>query len=160
MVQWILRAKCARPENSVIDGRVIKGRACKGSDASLRVARCALSVVVVDVSDATMEEQCLCQQSPMNCAREPSMAKNSSPSRAPKTGAQHRDNPEERNKCGKSAKNPINRPIAIHTATSVPARKTASAAPPNVFARLDRAHLPQQQRAQQQPCPRTALSGP
>ena len=39
---------------------------------------------------------------PMKCARGPSMAKNSSPSRAPKTGAQLRDNPEEREKCEKS----------------------------------------------------------
>ena len=28
-------------------------------------------MLVVVVSDATMREQCLCQQSPMNCAREP-----------------------------------------------------------------------------------------
>ena len=60
-------------------------------------------VVVIVVSEATMREQCLCQQRPINCAREPSMAKNSSPSRAPKTGAQLRDNPEEREKCVRAA---------------------------------------------------------
>ena len=37
----------------------------------------------------------------------PSTTKNSSSSRAPKTGAQLRDNPEEREKCGKTAKNPF-----------------------------------------------------
>ena len=37
------------------------------------------------------------------------MTKNSSPSRAPKTGAQLRDNPEEREKCGKTAKNSLQR---------------------------------------------------
>ena len=36
---------------------------------------------------------------------EPSMAKKSSPSRAPKTGDQLRDNPEEREKCVKTAEN-------------------------------------------------------
>ena len=44
------------------------------------------------------------------------MAKNSSPSRAPKTGAQLRDNPEEREKMAKKDKNPSNRLAAIHTA--------------------------------------------
>ena len=39
--------------------------------------------------------------------QEPSTAKNSSSSRAPKTGAQLRDNPEEREKCGKTAINPF-----------------------------------------------------
>ena len=37
------------------------------------------------------------------------MAKNSSPSRAPKTGAQLRDNPEEREKCVKAAEKPSHR---------------------------------------------------
>ena len=44
-----------------------------------------------------------------NCAREPSMAKNSSPSRATKTGAQLRDNPEERGKGGKNREKSIHR---------------------------------------------------
>ena len=35
------------------------------------------------------------------------MTKNSSSSRARKTGAQLRDNPEEREKCGKTAKSPF-----------------------------------------------------
>ena len=43
---------------------------------------------VVVVVDGSHQKECLRQQSPMNCAREPSMAKNSSPSRAPKNGAQ------------------------------------------------------------------------
>ena len=38
------------------------------------------------------------------------MAKNSSPSRAPKTGAQLRDDPEEREKMAKKAKNPVKPP--------------------------------------------------
>ena len=45
-------------------------------------------VVVVVVVDASHQKECLRQQSPMNCARKPSMAKNSSPSRAPKNDAQ------------------------------------------------------------------------
>ena len=51
-----------------------------------------------------------------NCAREPSMTKNSSSSRARKTGAQLRDNPEEHEKCGKNAKIPF---IAVTHAESV-----------------------------------------
>ena len=58
-----------------------------------------------------MREQCICQQSPMNCAQEPSMTKNSSSSRAPKTGAQLPDNPEERENCGKTAKSPSPPPL-------------------------------------------------
>ena len=42
--------------------------------------------------------------------QEPSMAKNSSPSRAPKNGAQLRKNPEEREKRPKRPKNPIKPP--------------------------------------------------
>ena len=41
---------------------------------------------------------------------EPSMTKNSSSSRAPKTGAQLQDNPEERKKCGKTPKTLHRRP--------------------------------------------------
>ena len=48
--------------------------------------------------------------------QEPSMAKNSSPSRAPKNGAQLRENPEEREKRPKKPKNPSNRLAAINTA--------------------------------------------
>ena len=47
--------------------------------------------------------------------QEPSMAKNSSPSRAPKTGAQLRDNLEEREKWPKRQKKPF---IAAITATA------------------------------------------
>ena len=78
-------------------------------------------VVVVVVSDATMREQCLCQQSPVNCAREPSMTKHSSPSRAPKTRAPLQDNPEEREKCGESAKSPF---FAVTLAESVSGTNT------------------------------------
>ena len=42
--------------------------------------------------------------------QEPSMAKNSSPSRAPKNGAQLRENPEEREKRPKRPKNPVKPP--------------------------------------------------
>ena len=63
-------------------------------------------IIVVVGSEATMREQCLCHQRPMNCAREPSMAKNSSPSGAPKTGAQLRDKTDVHNRkrcsCGTS----------------------------------------------------------
>ena len=44
--------------------------------------------------------------------QEPSTTKNSSSSRAPKTGAQLRDNPEEREKCEKPPKNPSSPPTA------------------------------------------------
>ena len=54
---------------------------------AVAVAIAVAAAAVVVVSDATMREQCSCQQRPMNCAREQSMAKNSSPSRAPKTGS-------------------------------------------------------------------------
>ena len=43
--------------------------------------------------------------------QEPSTTKNSSSSGAPKTGAQLRDNREERDKCGKTAKKPFNAAI-------------------------------------------------
>ena len=48
--------------------------------------------------------------------QEPSMAKNSSPSRAPKNGAQLRKNPEEHEKRPKGRKTPSNRLAAINTA--------------------------------------------
>ncbi len=72
-----------------------------------------LSCVVVAVSDTTMREQCLCQQRPMNCAKEPSMAKNSSPSRAPKSGAQLPDN-----RSAKNAAEPPKTPSHRHTTAS------------------------------------------
>ena len=45
--------------------------------------------------------------------QEPSTTKNSSSSRAPKTNAQLRDNPEEREKCGKTAKKPFTAAITL-----------------------------------------------
>ena len=52
--------------------------------------------------------------------QEPSTTTNSSPSRAPKTGAQLRDNPEEREKCGKSAKKPFIAAITKNAGSVVP----------------------------------------
>ena len=51
----------------------------------------------------------------ITCAWEPSMAKNSSPSKAPKTGAQLPDNLEEREKWPKKAEKTF---IAAITATA------------------------------------------
>ena len=52
--------------------------------------------------------------------QEPSTTKNSSSSRAPKTGAQLRDNPEEREKCGKPPKTPITAAIPNTAGSCVP----------------------------------------
>ena len=46
--------------------------------------------------------------------QEPSTTKNSSSSRAPKTGAQLRDNPEERENCGKTVKKKLHRRHTQH----------------------------------------------
>ena len=59
-------------------------------------------VVVVVVSEGTV----FMSTTSYELAWEPSMAKNSSPSRARKTGAQLRDNPEVREKCVR-AENPV-----------------------------------------------------
>ena len=63
-----------------------------------------LLCVVVVVVTTENEVMSIPTQLGSKLAREPSMAKNSSPSRAPKTGDQLRDNLEERKKCGKQRK--------------------------------------------------------
>ena len=57
--------------------------------------------------DGSSEEMSMSAKSCANWHGEPSMTKNSSSSRAPKTGAQLRDNLEEREKCEKSPKHPF-----------------------------------------------------
>ena len=68
---------------------------------------CVLLCVVVVVVLTTLEMRVCPRHPSTNCAREPSTVTSSSPSRAPKTGAQLRDNPEEREKCVRAAEKPL-----------------------------------------------------
>ena len=77
---------------------------------------CLFVCLFVVVSESTGARRMSMSTSPVLNGKGASMAKNSSPSRAPKTGAQLRDNPEERNKWPKRPKNPSNRLAAINTA--------------------------------------------
>ena len=67
--------------------------------------------VVVVVFDAIFQAGChMSTSSEDEIVQEPSMAKNSSPSRAPKNGAPLRENPEEREKKTKKAEKTVKPP--------------------------------------------------
>ena len=69
-----------------------------------------LLVLLLFLTRAEASQQVHVHSSLKFIVQEPSMAKNSSPSRAPKNGAQLRENPEEREKRPQRPKNPIKPP--------------------------------------------------
>ena len=100
---------------------------------------------------AAIQTRCL-RQHPWRttCAREPSTTKNSSSSRAPKTGAQLRDNPEEREKWPKKADNHSSPPYPAESKRSLKAGRSTDC---GAFRRpAQQGHRP--------PCESSATAGP